>query len=266
MAKNVSSLPARASEESNRSHKNLQDGHAPAADLNAVGLDPQPDSDVCRTGSVDFIVAEILRGLHDGRYVPGQKLTETDLTRNFGVGRGSVREALRKLESEGLVTASLHRGAKIRVFSRDGARDILEVYEHQACLAAALAAKRIGEQKAVGQLQMILDEMAVRLQCDDPFESARLRYRFLAEVVALSRNKELRNMMPRFDVSVLRAQFRNVFDLQFAKEDLEHLKLIVEAILDRDPERAVLAMRQYSRRFGIAIQQCSDVYFTQSAS
>ena len=262
MAHDISRLPPSASDEPNRSQTNLQDGDAPAADHNGVGLEHQPDPDAPRTGSVDFIVAEILRGLHEGRYVPGQKLTETDLTRNFGVGRGSVREALRKLESEGVVTASLHRGARIRVFSRDGVRDVLEVYEHQACLAAALAAKRIGDRNEVDQLQIILAELAAQLQRDELFETARLRYRFLAEVVALSGNKELRRLMPRFDVTVLRAQFRSVFDLQFAKEDLERLKVIVEAILDRDPERAELEMRQYSRRFGIAIQQCTDMHFS----
>lgn len=223
--------------------------------------EPKPSSDDARTGSVDFIVAEILRGLHEGRYVPGQKLTESELTSRYGVGRGSVREALRKLESEGLVAASLHRGARIRIFSRDGARDVLEVYEHLACLAARLAAERLGRKKDANALRNILGEMAEQLKRGESFETSRLRYRFLAEVVALTSNQELRHMLPRCDVSVLRAQFRNVFDLRFAKEDLEHLEHVVDAILARDPERAEHAMREYSRRFGIAIQQSPDSYF-----
>ncbi|HKR47097.1 MAG TPA: GntR family transcriptional regulator [Paraburkholderia sp.] len=218
-------------------------------------------SDEPRTGSVDFIVAEILRGLHEGRYVPGQKLTESDLTHKYGVGRGSVREALRKLESGGLIAAALHQGARIRIFSREAARDVLEVYEHLACLAAGLAAERLGQKRDAEALRNILAEMAEQLKRGESFETARLRYRFLAEVVALTRNQELRHLMPRSDVSVLRAQFRNVFDLQFAKEDLEHLRLVVDAILARNSERAAQAMRQYSQRFGIAIQQSPDIYF-----
>ena len=228
---------------------------------NTIEPESKGSSDEPRTGSVDVIVAEILRGLHEGRYVPGQKLTETDLTRRFGVGRGSVREALRKLESEGLVAVSLHRGASIRIFSRDGVRDVLEVYEHIACLAAALAAERLGQTRDADGLRKILSEMAEQLKRGETFETARLRYRFLAEVSSLTKNQELRQLMPRGHMSVLRAQFRNVFDLRFAQEDLEHLKLVVDAILARDPEQAERAMRQYTRRFGIAIQQSPDSFF-----
>lgn len=209
-----------------------------------------------------MIVADILRGLHEGRYVPGQKLTESELTRKYGVGRGSVREALRKLESEGLVTVSLHRGARIRIFSRDGVRDVLEVYEELACLAARLAAERLVHPGDAAQLQKILVDMEEQLQRGESFETARLRYRFLAEVVALTHNQELRHLMPRFDVSVLRAQFRNVFNLEFAKDDLAHLKRVVDAIVARDSARAGVAMSQYSHRFGVAIQQSPDVYFS----
>ncbi|HKR46933.1 MAG TPA: GntR family transcriptional regulator [Paraburkholderia sp.] len=208
-------------------------------------------------------MAEIRRGLHDGRYVPGQKLTEADLTRKYGVGRGSIREALRKLESEGLVMTSLHRGARIRIFSRDGARDVLEVDENLACLAARLAAERLGQTKDADTLRNVLGEMAEQLKRGESYETARLRYSFLSEVASLSNNQELQHLMPRSHVSVLRAQFRNVFDLGFAKEDLEHLKLLVDAILARDPERAEQAMRRYSRRFGIAIQQSPDTYFAE---
>ena len=213
------------------------------------------------TGSAELVMAEILRGLHDGRYVPGQKLTETELTRKYGVGRGSVREALRKLDSKGLVTVSRHHGASIRIFNRDGVRDVLEVYEHIACLAAALAAKRLGDPKDADRLRSILAEMAEQLKRGETFETVQLRYRFLAEVSTLSKNQELRQLMPQGHVSVLRAQFRNVFDLRFAQEDLERLKLVVDSILSRDPGEAEHAMREYTQRFGIAIQQSPDSYF-----
>src|SRR5690606_34452751 len=53
--------------------------------------------------SPDGVFNEILNGLYDGRYVPGQKLIESDLTDRFKVSRGSVREALKRLAAEGVV-------------------------------------------------------------------------------------------------------------------------------------------------------------------
>ena len=260
MAKNSSSV--RPPDVPKRGKTSTSDRDVPTLVVdNTVETQPESSSDEPRTGSVDLIVAEILRGLHEGRYVPGQKLTETELTRRYGVGRGSVREALRKLESEGVVAASLHRGARVRMFTRDGARDVLEVYEHLAFLAARLAAERLGQKKDANPLREVLTEMAEQLKLGESFETARLRYRFLAEVVSLTKNQELRNLVPGRHMTVLRAQFRNVFDLRFAKEDLEHLKLVVDAIVARDPDRAEQAMRRYTQRFGIAIQQSPDIYF-----
>src|ERR1700722_18666908 len=82
-----------------------------------------------RASSADQIASEILRGLYDGRYNAGQKLTEAALTKRFSVGRGTVREALRRLTAEGVVTWSLNRGVNIRMLSRQEAREALEAIE-----------------------------------------------------------------------------------------------------------------------------------------
>ncbi len=94
-------------------------------------------------GSPNFIVREILRGLYRGRFVPGQKLIEADLTRDFGVSRGSVREALNRLAAEGVVTLTLHRGAYIRSLTRAEVVELLSVMEVIVGLAARTAAQRI---------------------------------------------------------------------------------------------------------------------------
>ena len=218
-------------------------------------------AEAARTGSVDVVISEVLRGVYEGRYVPGQKLIEADLTRKIGVGRGTVREAMRKLEAEGLVTASLHRGARIRSFSRDGARDVVEVYEHLITLAARLAAERLRRMKDADFLRDALDKMVEQLKRGDSYEMSQLRYHFLSGVVALASNGELHKLLPGYHAVLLRAQFRGAFDLDFAMKDIEHFKDVVEAIMARDGARAEDAMRQYVRRFGIAIQRSSDVYF-----
>ena len=76
----------------------------------------------------DQVVAALIRGLQDGRYVPGQRLIEADLTKELKVSRGPVREALKRLAAEGLVSLIPHRGAYIRALTRDEVHDMLGRY------------------------------------------------------------------------------------------------------------------------------------------
>ena len=144
-----------------------------------------------KLSSADPIVAEILRGLYDGRYVAGQKLTESDLTRRFGVGRSSVREALRRLAAEGIVTVSLHRGASIRLLSRQDVRDVLEVIEALSGLSARLAAVRVSRPEDEQALRETLASMSDLSRRGDPFEFARMRNRFYRQLAQMSGNREL---------------------------------------------------------------------------
>jgi DNA-binding GntR family transcriptional regulator len=97
------------------------------------------------SSSSEYIVGEVLRGLCSGSYVPGQRLVEADLIRDYKVSRGSLREALKRLATEGVVSLSLHRGAYIRALSRSETRDVFAVIEALTELAARLAAEHIGE-------------------------------------------------------------------------------------------------------------------------
>ena len=219
------------------------------------------DSDATRGGSVDYIVREILRGLHEGRYVPGQKLIENDLARKFGMGRGSIREALRRLEAEGLVSANLHRGARIRMLDRDAVRDMMEVTEHLVSLAARLAAERAVRSEEVRALSSIVAELE-RLAGDaDSFEMASLRREFLRQLVSLANNAELAHLLPRLDISVAKAQFRPAFDRDYMLRDLGHMRDVVDAIFARDGQRAERAMRTRAKDTAIAIQRLSDEHF-----
>ena len=77
--------------------------------------------------SPELIFREIVQGLYNGTYVPGQRLVEVDLTQRWGVSRGTVREALNRLAAEGIVVLNRHRGAAIRVLNRAEMQDILAV-------------------------------------------------------------------------------------------------------------------------------------------
>ncbi|QUS41115.1 GntR family transcriptional regulator [Tardiphaga alba] len=90
--------------------------------------------------SLRQLVEDRLRSaIGSGMFKPGQRLIERELCEQTGVGRTSIREALRQLEAEGLVTTIPHRGPVVSTISADEAaqlyelRALLEAYAGREC-------------------------------------------------------------------------------------------------------------------------------------
>src|ERR1700744_6795818 len=78
--------------------------------------------------SLRVLVEDRLRqAIRTGVLKPGQRLIERELCELTGVGRTSIREALRQLEAEGLVTTIPHRGPSVSTISLDEARQLYAV-------------------------------------------------------------------------------------------------------------------------------------------
>ena len=211
-------------------------------------------------GSPGLVYRGIVDGLYRGRYVPGQRLVEADLTRDFDVGRGSVREALNRLAAEGLVSMNLHRSAVVRSLSRSEARDIVKLLEVLNGFAARMAADRIGE---AGN-RKALDEAFAHLISDevrrDFLRFARARNSFYKTIVGMGGNGELARLMPRTNVDLLRVQFRSFWP---AEDDVrvENYRAIYEAICDGAARKAKTAAKAHIRRIGDMIEALPDAAF-----
>ena len=81
------------------------------------------------TSSPRRVMEVIVSGIENGRFVPGQRLTEADLTHELKVSRGPVREAFTRLAGEGVLVLSKHRGAFVRAQTREEALDMMVVLE-----------------------------------------------------------------------------------------------------------------------------------------
>lgn len=77
----------------------------------------------------EYIVATLRRAIVDGEYVPGQRLVEADMQVRLGVSRPAVREALRQLEAEKLVTSTPFKGTSVAEITWEEAEEIYEVRE-----------------------------------------------------------------------------------------------------------------------------------------
>ncbi len=103
--------------------------------------------------------------LHE--YEPGSVLNQAALARELGISTTPLREALRHLESEGLVELDAYRDAKVTELSAEDARDLLEIRRALDPLAASLAAERRGSgdiaemRSALSELRPLPDRPAV---------------------------------------------------------------------------------------------------------
>ena len=149
----------------------------------------------------DAVVRDILHGLSEGRYVPGQRLSEPDLMAIYAVGRSTVREALSRLAAGGVVVQTPHRGAMIRHLTRAQAADVLQVTAVLLGLAARQAAQAVAAGACVRGLQQAALDYA---QTGTP----RDRARYYRALMVLAGNAELERILPALQVHLIRAQMR----------------------------------------------------------
>ncbi|MDX2604422.1 GntR family transcriptional regulator [Streptomyces caniscabiei] len=90
----------------------------------------------------DKVVDALRAAILDGALQPGRRLTERELTELTGVSRTSVREALRRLQAEGLVEESPSRGLRVSIPSEDEVDQIYEIRAELEPLAVRLFVER----------------------------------------------------------------------------------------------------------------------------
>jgi DNA-binding GntR family transcriptional regulator len=212
--------------------------------------------------STDQMASEILRGLYEGRYAAGQKLTEAALTNRFSVGRGTVREALRRLAAEGVVTWSPNRGASIRILTRQEAREALEAIEALTGMCARLAADRLSDPEDRKNLEQTLQSLKKQATSGDAYEFARSRNRFYRLLSHIARNRELNRLLASTQSHLLRVQLRTAYDLQAERGRLADYEKIVAAILANNAKKAEKAMARHIRAIAEVIDQLDDRHFT----
>ena len=95
----------------------------------------------------DVVFNTLRRGILTGELKPGERLMEIHLANRLGVSRTPIREAIRKLELEGLVKMIPRRGAEVANITEKSLKDVLEVRQALEQLAIRLACARITEEE-----------------------------------------------------------------------------------------------------------------------
>lgn len=208
--------------------------------------------DRTRGTTVEQLVGRLRSGILNGRYAPGQRLIEADLTGDFGVSRGPVREALRRLSAEGLVEMVPHRGAMVRRLSFVETQELFEIRTELEALAARRAAGAVADTS----VRVRFEQASRPIWSEDPRLSA-IDYldenaRFHEAVTVASGNAQLLALGHQLQLSLLMfpimMQMSGELSARIMCTSVSEHRDIASAILDADPARAETAMRHHLRR------------------
>lgn len=181
----------------------------------------------------DVVFKTLREAILKGNLAPGERLMEIQLANQLGVSRTPIREAIRKLELEGLVIMIPRRGAEVARITEKDLKDVLEVRTSLEELAISLACERISD-ASVEALNEALKNFKAAINGGDVTKIAESDVAFHDIIFAATDNARLIQI-----VNNLREQMYR-YRLEYLKDYTTHDRLykeheeIVAAIADRD--------------------------------
>lgn len=215
-----------------------------------VSKEPEPkEPDKVALANVTAHGADVYKRLsdmiRDGELRPGARLRESHLAELLGVSRTPIREALRRLEMQGLVTHQIHRGTVVRELDHNTITELYLMREVLEGTAASLASRHASQSEVHALRDMI---EADRGRLNDPTHLARTNQRFHGALYRASHNRYLVEMLQSLRTSMWLLGPTTLAHPGRGEEALdEHLR-VVEAIARGDAQAAEEAAKEHIRK------------------
>jgi DNA-binding GntR family transcriptional regulator len=198
----------------------------------------------------DRVFARLQDDIVLGALKPGSKLGETELATRYGVSRGPLREAIRRLESRKLLERIPHVGTRVASLQ---ASDLIEIYRVREALegmAARLAAENTSGAEVAGLWDLLaLHEQQQDLQEDTAYFQREGDLDFHYRIIQGSHNRTLIDLLiGEIYYRVRRYRYQFSMTANRPQKALGEHRRIVEAIEARDGEMAELLMRRHISR------------------
>ena len=180
------------------------------------------------------------------RLLPDTPLQEATVASALEVSRGPVREAMRRLEAEGLINLIPRRGAVVRSLSPEEFLGAYRVREALEVLAIRLATGRIGADHLdqLNGLHQQMERHAAREEVDAFFD---VNTRFHALFVEQSGNPKLQEIYFPLVNQMIRYRMRSLSLRGGMQRSCEEHQAILEAVREKDPEKAAHLLSEHIR-------------------
>ena len=168
---------------------------------------------------------------------PGDLLTEEQLSERLSISRTPIREAIRKLELEGLVTMIPRRGAEVAQITEKSMNDVLEVRRAMDALCVELACDRITPEE-LQDLKKACDTFEAAVKTDDIKQIAQADVALHDIIVQATGNQRLIQLVNNLSEQMYRYRFEYIKDFSQHERLVEEHKVIYESIVKKDKETA----------------------------
>lgn len=169
----------------------------------------------------DVVFNTLRQAILRGELKPGERLMEIKLANQLGVSRTPIREAIRKLELDGLVLIIPRRGAEVAQITEKSLRDVLEVRRALEALAVRLACERMNPQ-GILDLKSAEKDFEKVLGNDDITVVAEADVAFHDVIYMATDNQRLIQLLSNFREQMYR------YRVEYLKRKESHQKLLEE--------------------------------------
>ncbi len=228
--------------------------------MNTAKAQPEPSRERGGYEPLAILVADRLReSILDGRLKPGERIRQEALAAEMGTSRIPVREALNRLQNEGLVTLTSHVGARVAQLRLAELDEVYLIRERLEPLAISQSAPHL-KAGQLRELHAYVEQMEASADVDDPSRWVDLDRRFHLATYAgagLPRLLELIDTLWNATQQYRRAYTR--LPERFALAHAEH-RLLVEALERRDAENAELLSLLHIRRTRLTLAEHKELF------
>lgn len=190
----------------------------------------------------DVVFNTLRKAILTGELKPGERLMEIHLANRLGVSRTPIREAIRKLELEGLVIMIPRRGAEVAQITEKNLKEVLEVRRALDALCVELACDRISADEEE-QLREACDEFERATETRDATIIAKADVEFHDIIVQATGNQRLIQLINNLSEQMYRYRFEYIKDENRHDNLISEHRMIYEGIVNRDKEKAAQAAK-----------------------
>lgn len=190
----------------------------------------------------DVVFNTLRKAILTGELKPGERLMEIHLANRLGVSRTPIREAIRKLELEGLVIMIPRRGAEVAQITEKSLKDVLEVRRALDALCVELACDRISAEETE-QLRESCEEFERATETEDTAVIAKADVELHDIIVHATGNQRLIQLINNLSEQMYRYRFEYIKDEDRHDNLIREHRMIYESIAKRDKKRAAEAAK-----------------------
>lgn len=190
----------------------------------------------------DVVFNTLRQAILIGELKPGERLMELHLADRLGVSRTPVREAIRRLELEGLVTMIPRKGAEVARITEKSMSDVLEVRRTLDALCAELACDRITPE-SLAALKKACDHFEQCVGTHDAKKIAEADVSLHDIIVEATGNQRLIQMVHNLSEQMYRYRFEYIKDNSQHDTLVKEHRIIYQSIVDKDKDTAAAAAR-----------------------